>query len=458
MRTAACRGLLLLAALLAGGSAGAQSNVFTRSGSGARAAGMANAFIAVSDDGSAASWNPAGLGQLRKPELSLVSTTSGKSLRAEGFRTRDDLSAFTTASSSYQNTYLDFASLAVPVTLWGKPVTFQGAWRRLYTLDYREVVSFDRQPLSPAAPPPARIDANTDVMGSVDLVSIAGAVKLTPRLALGGSVNLWHGQWHGDSFTTESPLTGSEGPEFQVSTDHNRVRGDNVSLGLMLTYPRWSAGLLYQLPLRARYTNSASITPSAAAPEARSTFDGTLLFPRALGVGGAWRPATRWTVALDLTWDNWREAMLDSPATGEVSIFDNLPKGLTSTRDTLSVNAGTEHLFSGDGFVVPLRFGVAWEPQGARSPFTRDPVDYVMLAAGTGYNTNSLKFDAALQFRWSHYRDGASFGVAPPASPMLPPAVGERGAREWRLKMSLILRVIDTDKLRRILGKVFGSV
>jgi len=36
-------------------------------------------------------------------------------------------------------------------------------------------------------------------------------------------------------------------------------------------------------------------------------------------------------------------------------------------------------------------------------------------------------------------------------------AVGERNAREWRLKLSLILRVTDTDKLRRTLRKVFGA-
>jgi hypothetical protein len=206
VRHLAGRGALLVSALLAGASAAAQSIVFTRSGSGAPAAGMANAFIAVSDDGTAASWNPAGLGQLRKPELSVVSTTSGITLRAEGFRTRDDLSAFTTARSSYQSTYLDFASLAVPVTLWGRPVTFQGAWRRLYTLDYREVISLNREPLAPEAPPPARIDANSDVLGSVDLVSMAGAVKLTPRLALGGSFNLWRGHWTQDGSITDAAV------------------------------------------------------------------------------------------------------------------------------------------------------------------------------------------------------------------------------------------------------------
>ena len=41
-------------------------------GSGARALGMGGAFIGVADDATAASWNPAGLIQLEKPELSIV--------------------------------------------------------------------------------------------------------------------------------------------------------------------------------------------------------------------------------------------------------------------------------------------------------------------------------------------------------------------------------------------------
>lgn len=41
-------------------------------GSGARAIGMGGAFIAVADDATAASWNPGGLVQLERPELSVV--------------------------------------------------------------------------------------------------------------------------------------------------------------------------------------------------------------------------------------------------------------------------------------------------------------------------------------------------------------------------------------------------
>ena len=45
---------------------------FSPVGSGARALGMGSAFIAIADDATAASWNPGGLIQLDRPEISVV--------------------------------------------------------------------------------------------------------------------------------------------------------------------------------------------------------------------------------------------------------------------------------------------------------------------------------------------------------------------------------------------------
>jgi hypothetical protein len=78
-----------------------------------------------------------------------------------------------------------------------------------------------------------------------------------------------------------------------------------------------------------------------------------------------------------------------------------------------------------------------------------------MVALGTGYNTNSLKLDAAFQYRWASFESGAEFGPGA-SNPLLPSAVGERTNSQWRLKLSLILRLTDTDKLKRTLSKVFG--
>ena len=107
-----------------------------------------------------------------------------------------------------------------------------------------------------------------------------------------------------------------------------------------------------------------------------------------------------------------------------------------------------------EGMGSSLRFGVAWEPQGGTDPYTRDPIDFVMLALGTGYNTNSLKFDAAFQYRWASWAGSATFEPVMPGQ--LPVAVGSRSTSQWRLKLSLILRMTDTDKLKRVAGKVFG--
>lgn len=446
---------ILVALMLGAASASAQNVSFTRRGAGARAAGMADTFVAVSDDGTAASWNPAGLAQLRKPELSVVGTTNRQAASAAGFRTRDDLAAYTAFDSSYQSTLLDFASLAVPVTAFGKPLTFQASWRRLYSLDYRENVSTTREPLAPEGPPAMRFHRNSDVLGSIEMLSVAGAIKVTPRLAFGTSLNLVRGDWSIDDSASETALDETK-IEFAQLRQDDRIRGDNFNVGVMLTYPRWSAGIVYQGPLHTDYHSSLGYESSLAPAAEQVQLDGSILFARGLALGGAWRPASRWTVALDLTWIESASTIIDTPETGPVSLFDQLPEDRTATRDTISLNAGAECLFHGEGFVVPLRFGAAWEPQPGRSPYTRDPADFVMLAAGTGYNTNRLKLDAALQYRWSSYRDGASFGLEP-LVPLLPAAVGERSVNEWLFKFSLILRVTDSEKLRRGIARIFGG-
>src|SRR2546425_3428012 len=73
---------LVVTGILGAGQAPAQSvqnvvlrNSFNPVGAGARGLGMGGAFIAVADDGTAASFNPAGLSQLRRTELAAVGFT-----------------------------------------------------------------------------------------------------------------------------------------------------------------------------------------------------------------------------------------------------------------------------------------------------------------------------------------------------------------------------------------------
>jgi hypothetical protein len=172
-------------------------------------------------------------------------------------------------------------------------------------------------------------------------------------------------------------------------------------------------------------------------------------FPRNLGVGLAWRPAILWTLAFDVNHDKWTDLIVDRlrHRPGPINFFDDAPPELSLTRDTLSVSVGAEHLFPREDFVLPLRLGFAWEPQGAMDPVMRDPVEYFLLCAGTGYNTNRLKLDLAVQYRWSAFlaSDVLSVGTAL-AGGLSRDAVGRVGTHEWRFKVSAIYRLSSSSK------------
>ena len=81
-------------------------------GSGARALGQAGAFTAVADDATAASWNPAGLVQLERPEVSAVYRYSAREDRHESRNA--DLS---TGMDQYDSSELNYLSAVYPFLL-----------------------------------------------------------------------------------------------------------------------------------------------------------------------------------------------------------------------------------------------------------------------------------------------------------------------------------------------------
>jgi long-subunit fatty acid transport protein len=444
----------------------AQEISLNRPGSGARAAGMGNAFIAISDDGTAASWNPAGLSQLRKPEFSLVHTTGHRDISLEGYRSRDDSAAFTALATASTVADLEFASAAVPFSVAGKPVTLQAGWRRLYQLTSRIQGDVRRVPVATGARPASviRLDDATD--GKIDVWSLAGAVRFTSRLSLGFSLDHYDGEWDDRSNDSEDP--GVLGPtDLTSSVISNSVSGNSLGLGLLLAYPSFRVGVVYHGPLKSDYEVSQSTRSSLAEPVEGMVGPVTLHFPGSIGLGVAWRPKPLLQLALDFTFDEWTQFLVEStPGSSGVAVsgFDNLPPDLSATRDTVTVNAGMEKLFPVQGKYVPLRLGASYEPQGGRDPLLRDGLDYFILATGTGLNTNSFKLDLAVEYRWGSYHNStnlspvyrvgraAELGLPPP-----PEAQGSAALREWRLKLSVIYRVTNTGKMKDVVRKIFGS-
>ena len=442
-----------------GASAIAQTDVsLNRAGSGARAAGMADAFIAVSDDGTAASWNPAGLAQLRQPEFSLVYGVNDRRLEFTALRSPDERFAFTEHGAGDRSASVDFASAALPFTIGGKPVTLQAGWHRLYQLSGEIGGQTQRVTLADPSMPPVSIGKVDRVEGDIHVISVAGAVKLTSHVALGTSVNFWRGDWTEQVSLVEDP--GPSGPTaFFGSFSETHLRGTNASLGLLLTYGTWNIGLVHQWPFWSSF-ESTTDRRSTQAPAEQIVVEGARFrFPRSFGVGLAKRLPSRWTVAASVTHDDWTDAVVEGipGAAGAINFFDGLPPPISTTRDTTSVNLGAEHLVVRDGSVIPLRLGVGWEPQGGMDAVVRDPVDYYLVAAGAGYNTNAFKLDAAVQLRWAGYDGTEPLSVARLVEgPQPPDAVGRASTYEWRFKVSLIYRLQDTAKVRGAFRRIFG--
>jgi len=107
-------------------------------GSGARALGQGNAFIAVADDATAASWNPGGLTQLERPEISLA---------LEAFRRRSDLTSSNQPDLESTDTLsladLNYLSVAYPFRVCAR--------QAVVSLNYLKQYRFDAKSSFPVA-------------------------------------------------------------------------------------------------------------------------------------------------------------------------------------------------------------------------------------------------------------------------------------------------------------------
>src|SRR5262245_23567131 len=98
-------------------------------GSGARAQGKGLAFIAVADDATAASHNPAGLVQLQQPEVSVVGSyfvrLEGQNVTQSGTGVEDQ---------TLDNVHLNYLSGVYPFHLLARNVVVSLNYQRLFDL------------------------------------------------------------------------------------------------------------------------------------------------------------------------------------------------------------------------------------------------------------------------------------------------------------------------------------
>ena len=431
-------------------------------GSGARALGMGGAFIAVADDATAASWNPGGLTQLERPELSIV--YSWKCF-GEEFPTTSHISP----DGSYEVTLDDINYLSfvypIPRTLMGRNLVLSLNYQRKYdfdrSLDFR--VRFPGRASTPIANilGLTTVDIDYEQKGGLSALSPAFGFELTDRLSLGVAMNIWDSslvpdnEWRSStkrrSFVHRvvAPLGGN--PIFatligQANTyeKYEDVEGINYTFGVLYRpTERLSLGAVYHTAYSTdvKYTRIDRLRNPFGANFYKSKI--RIEWPGAIGVGAAYRfPNDKLTLSLDVTRRNWDRFVQSDPRQrplDDVGLPEPIPSilglaqfirgdnerispitGMSTWRTphldpTYTVRLGAEYVFVNhkkpkQNYLPSLRAGIFYDPEPASgrrdtwwgvSRGDGDPDDYYGFALGAGVLIkNRVNIDLAYQYRW----------------------------------------------------------
>ncbi len=415
-------------------------------GSGARALGMGGAFVAVADDATAASWNPAGLTQLERPEISMVYDWNWFS---EDFSSQGHKEL----SGSYETRFsgLNYGSIAYPFpwTLAGRNLVFSLNYQRRYDFDrdlkfqYNEIFSSSVNIIQRNS----RYEYSQ--RGALGALSPAFGFEITDTLAFGIAVNLWDHDLLPDNewktrrtVRTTSRINGQLSPtswtKLTINEDYKNFDGTNYTFGFLYKpTDRISLGAVYHTRFTAEvdYVQEwgIQVSRSPSLPAVKTRRKQKYTFPSAVGMGVAYRfPNDKLTLSFDVTRTEWDQFIIYDARNPQTQLrrrsgITGLPKKQSPHDPTYTVRLGMEYVFVNErkprqSYLPSLRAGLFYDPQpaGGRKSgplglgrVTGTPDDYFGVSLGAGVLIkNRVNIDLAYIYRWGDEVRNDTFGLA----------------------------------------------
>ncbi len=391
-------------------------------GSGARAAGMADAFVAVADDATAASWNPAGLVQLEAAEIAFVGAYNNvfETLSADYHPEVDRM-------SSAHNVDVNFLSFTYPLKalVLGRNVTVGLYYQHKYDFTRDFVLNLNSSNRDNGAVLSQYEKLDFQQRGGVSTITPAVAFEATKRLSFGIAVNFYRSTFLSDN-SWEQTLHRRElsrrGPTVKLLDVRTRekyedFRGENVTLGMLWSIDdRWSVGARWD----SAFTGEADFKSQRLRRELVLLGDGPprlssrmnhskreIRFPNTYAVGVSARINDRLTLSADVTRTDWNDFWFRGPDRDRISLInaENLDAAgdTTDFKETYTIRLGGEYVFIPKQPKVDLnrlwsmRAGVFYDQE----PASKDPDDFWGLTFGVGVLANQrINIDAAIQVRY----------------------------------------------------------
>jgi long-subunit fatty acid transport protein len=377
-------------------------------GSGGRAVAWGGAFIAVADDATAASWNPAGLIQLETPECSVVLSYlhRGESVRFAKFE-----SDVETEVASHGD--INYASLVWPFHIKSLNLVPSVNYQRLYEFDRKLDFTLTGTQLLAMGKEEFVEHARFEQVGALTTLTPALAVQITPKISLGVSANWWGLDPLGDGWTQQTQSRGTGKIQSLGATVFHRgeskedyqFSGWNWQAGLLVKPGNFSIGAVYKASFDADVDYHQDVTTSQFSPTdpflTISPFHlkrherEHITWPAAYGLGIAYRFSDAFSAAIDAYRTDWSNFILTDEQGRKFNLIAGRIGG-AKIPDTTQVRAGMEYLIIKPKVVVALRGGAFYDPE----PHEDKPVDFYGVSFGTGFGIGHFVADVAYQYRF----------------------------------------------------------
>ncbi|MCK4574280.1 MAG: outer membrane protein transport protein [candidate division Zixibacteria bacterium] len=420
--------LLLVLATTACGQIAYKEFSFDMCGGGARAEGMGKAFLALSDDVTGGSWNPAGIYAHEKPIIGV----SWASLAPRGQTSSDFAGSLLTDPivqdhSGTQNTVGSLNFLA-PIRIKGH--AFVGSFN--YTRNFDAMQSLDwswagyetfyfMNSVGEIEAEDLLIeqDGTYRLDGGLNSLNFALATRVYNNISAGISLNVYTGtavgqieqssRVHDIRYTYDQRGLGEEGITIIDST---KFSGFNATIGLKYSGENFKAGLVVRTPfsLSDKIDSSMYVITKLNGliidDGTDTTYIGNKLvkydLPMMVGLGVAFNLKPNWLISIDGEYRGFsstdikiRESILINPGGTNIESFLEVDP---EWNNVFAFRIGTEYLWATSVGEVPLRAGFGYVPMPAENvavDLATETTAQRNFSVGTGIHWEQIRFDIA---------------------------------------------------------------
>jgi len=395
---------------------------FDFSGGGARAQAMGNAYIAISDDITAGSWNPAGLINLDRPVLGL----SYSALSPGGY------SDFTAPSGAFRKDHLSSVSalstlnFAAPFRIKGRQfvgsINYNASSVDIMDWGFRDTVTAQiftiRKGIGQMEDFVVDQTLNLESQSTVAVVSFSFGTRLSSKMTSGLGVNVYTGSGVSETsylYSVEDfPIFPSE-QEVVRSVDFTEIdsiqySGINFTLGMKYEHDKLSAGLTLKSPfdLKVKYDVSRyTIVGQNGFPVGEGTdttyIDDNLTkygMPLMIGFGLGYQLQENVLVAGAAEYRGFSGAKVKFRESFRLDQSGQTTETFTERdskwENVIAFRFGGEYTRQTDIGKVPIRGGVAFVP--VPIPNTDGTATRTDLSVGTGIHWGQIMLDGAYTY------------------------------------------------------------